>query len=110
MRNVAKFEIRGQVVRSNQVGKALRVTIAANYPVKDGTEWKDDPHYNTVTIFNERTQNYIADHVATGDLVQAEGRVRQSSFEKNGEMVYTVDLICDDFSRLSRVSSSRDEG
>jgi single-stranded DNA-binding protein len=110
MRNVAKFEIRGQVVRSNQVGKALKVTLAANYLVKDGDEWKDDPHYNTVTIFNERTQKYIAEHVGTGDLVQAEGRIRQGSFEKNGETVYTVDLICEDFSRLSRASSNRDEG
>jgi single-stranded DNA-binding protein len=52
----------------------------------------------------------IAEHVGTGDLVQAEGRVRQGSFEKNGETVYTVDLICDDFSILSRASSHRDEG
>jgi single-stranded DNA-binding protein len=110
MRNVAKFEVRGQVVRSAQVGKALKVTIAANYQVKDGTEWKDDPHYNTVTIFSDRTQGYIAEHVGTGDLVQAEGRIRQGSFEKNGETVYTVDLICDTFSRLARASSHRDEG
>jgi single-stranded DNA-binding protein len=110
MRNVAKFEIRGQVVRTARVGMALKVTTAANYRLKDGDEWKDDPHYNTVTIFNERTQKYIADNVGTGDLVQAEGRIRQGSFEKNGETVYTVDLICDDFSLLSRASSHREEG
>ncbi|WP_244627204.1 single-stranded DNA-binding protein [Microvirga tunisiensis] len=107
MRNVAKFEIRGQVVRGAQVGKALKVTIAANYRVKEGDEWKDDPHYNTVTIFNERMQKYIADYVGTGDLVQAEGRIRQGGYAKNGEQVYTVDLICDDFSLLSRASSPR---
>jgi len=110
MRNVAKFEIRGQVVRSSQVGKALKLTIASNYPVKDGDQWVDDPHFNTVTLFNERTQKYVAEHIGTGDLVQAEGRIRQGSYEKNGETVYTVDLICDDFSRLARASSSRDEG
>jgi single-strand DNA-binding protein len=110
MRNIAEFQILGQVVRSAQVGKATKVTLAANYQVKDGDQWVDDPHYNTVTIFNERTQKYITDHIGTGDLVHARGRMRQGSYEKNGETVYTNDLICDEFSRLSKSSGARDEG
>ncbi len=110
MRNIAEFQILGQVVRSAQVGKATKVTLAANYQLKQGDQWVDDPHYNTVTVFNERTQTYIADHVGTGDLVHVRGRIRQNSYEKSGETVYTIDLICDEFSRLARSSSQRDEG
>jgi hypothetical protein len=110
MRNIAEFQILGQVVRSAQVGKATKVTVAANYQIKDGDQWVDDPHYNTVTIFNERTQKYITDHIGIGDLVHARGRMRQGSYEKSGETIYTVDMVCDEFSRLARSSSQRDEG
>jgi single-strand DNA-binding protein len=110
MRNIAEFQIIGQVVRSSHVGKAVKVTLAANYPVKQNNEWIDDPHYNTVTIFNERVQKYIAGQIGTGDMIFARGRVRQNAYEKNGETIYTVDLICDDFSRLAKSSGQRDEG
>jgi single-stranded DNA-binding protein len=33
--------------------------------------------------------------------VMVRGRIRQSSYERNGEKIYTVDLIADEFSVLS---------
>ncbi|MBZ6078824.1 single-stranded DNA-binding protein [Microvirga puerhi] len=110
MNNIAEFQIIGRVARTAQVGSALKVTLAANYGTKDKTtnEWKEDPHFNTVTIFGEGTQDYIEKHIATGDLVHARGRIRQSNYEKNGETVYTVDLICTEFSRLAKVLDQAD--
>ncbi|TXT42692.1 MAG: putative single-strand DNA-binding protein [Methylocystaceae bacterium] len=39
----------------------------------------------------------------------ARGTLKQGSFEKDGEKVYTVDLNCDDFSILASAKSDKDE-
>ena len=102
MRNIAEFQIIGRVGKVKEVGSTLRVSICANYPVKDKNgEWQDNPHWNEVVIFQESTQGYVTKHINAGDLVFARGRVRQGSYEKEGETRYTVDLICSDFSRLA---------
>jgi antirestriction protein ArdC len=69
-------------------------------------EWQDNPHWNEVVIFHENTRGYVKKHIEQGDLVFARGRVRQGSYEKDGETRYTVDLISTDFSRLANYLGS----
>jgi single-stranded DNA-binding protein len=105
MRNIAEFQIIGRVGKVKEVGSTPRVSICANYPVKDKQgEWQDNPHWNEVVIFQESTQGYVKKHIELGDLVFARGRVRQSRYTKDGEERFTVDLICSDFSRLAKPS------
>ena len=54
-------------------------------------------------------KGFIAKRVDIGDLVHARGRIRQNSFEKAGETVYTVDLICNEFSPLARKANRSDD-
>ena len=94
MRNIAEFTLIGRVGTIKQVGKTVRVSVCANYPFKDDKgQWKDDAHWNEVTIFTKAIQSYVSEHVSKGDLVHVRGRLRQSSFERDGQRVYTVDLI-----------------
>ena len=44
-------------------------------------------------MFSERLQNQVTDEIGKGDLVEFRGRVRQSSFERDGERVWSTDLI-----------------
>ncbi len=105
MRNIAEFTLIGRVGTIKQVGKTVRVTVCANYPFKDkGGEWKDDQHWNEVTIFTKSTQDYVSEHVTKGDLVHVRGRVRQNSYERDGQRIYTVDLIALEFGRLAQSS------
>ena len=105
MKNVAEFTIIGQVGARKTLGKAVRVTIASNYRLKDERgDWREDTHWNEVTVFSPTTQAYIAEHIAKGDLVHVRGRLRQSSYERNGSRVYTVDLVASSFSRLAQGS------
>ena len=104
MRNIAEFTLIGRVGTIKEVGKTVRVSISANYPFKDKDEWKDDAHWNEVTIFTKSIQNYVKDHVSKGDLVHVRGRLRQNSFERDGQRVYTVDLIALEFGRLAQAS------
>jgi single-stranded DNA-binding protein len=103
MKNIAEFTILGRVGKIDHLQGATRLSIASNYRRKgDDGQYADDTHWNTVVVFSESTRRYIGEHVAKGDLVMARGRVRQSSYEKNGETRYGVDLICFDFARLAQ--------
>jgi single-strand DNA-binding protein len=102
MKNLAEFQIIGRVGAIKEVGSTTRVTIASNYPFRDESgEWKNDTCWNEITIFATASQAYVKNHIAKGDLVHARGRIRQASYDRNGERIYTVNLICTDFSRLA---------
>jgi single-strand DNA-binding protein len=110
MKNIAEFQIIGRVGVVKKVGSTTHVTIASNYSYKDeGGEWRDDAHWNEVVVFSTTTARYIEKYIGKGDLVHARGRVRQNSYERDdGERVFTVDLICNDFSRLAQAADNRD--
>ena len=60
MRNIAEFTLIGRVGTIKQVGKTVRVSICANYPFKDDKgQWKDDAHWNEVTIFTKSIHSYV---------------------------------------------------
>ena len=112
MKNFATFTILGRIARITALNNVTKVTIASNYrrKNKDGA-WEDDPHFNEVTIFDANTRRYIDDHCGKGDLVQVEGRLRQNKFERDGQAVYTVDLVCQDFGKLaSKAEVSEEDG
>ena len=88
MKNIAEFTIIGRIGAIKTLGQAVRVTIASNYRLKDERgAWREDPHWNEVTVFSPTTQAYIAEHITKGDLVHVRGRLRQSSYERNGSRV-----------------------
>ena len=103
MRGTAEFQTIGRIGRIAEVGTTLKINIASDYPRKqeDGT-WDDNTHWNTATVFNERTIKWIKDKCKLGDLVHARGRLRQGSYEKDGETIYTTDLITEDFLLLAK--------
>ncbi|KTE02899.1 single-stranded DNA-binding protein [Sphingopyxis sp. H038] len=93
MQNCADFHIIGRVGKVDAKDKVTYLDVAANYPRKDGDSWKDDTHWNSVTCFGKMHER--AAKIGKGDLVRITGRVRQNSYESNGERHYTVDLIVD---------------
>jgi single-strand DNA-binding protein len=110
VKNVAEFTLIGRLGAIKKVGSTLRLTIASNYSFKDANgNWQDDAHWNEVTIFSKATIKYVEQWLGKGDLVHARGRIRQNSYERDGQRVYTVDLICTEFSRLAQASDNRDD-
>jgi single-strand DNA-binding protein len=64
MRNIAEFTLIGRVGTIKQVGKTVHVSICANYPFKDDKgQWKEDAHWNEVTIFTKSVQSYVSEHI-----------------------------------------------
>ncbi|MER9863222.1 single-stranded DNA-binding protein [Mesorhizobium sp. M0185] len=50
----------------------------------------------TVTVFDDQAA-WIKDNVSKGQPVIAEGRINNSSYEKDGETIYTTDLVATTF-------------
>jgi single-stranded DNA-binding protein len=95
----------GHIGKNREVRQTTRVSICANYGFKDRNgEIKDRPYWNA--IWSNSARKYVCDYARPGDLVVARGTLKQESFERNDENVYTVDLNCDDFS----VRSCRQDG
>lgn len=103
MRNIARFEIIGRIVRTHTTDKLARVTIATNYPYKDGASgaWKELTDFNQIVAFRD-TLITAAAAAKKGDLVRVVGRVRQTSYDKDGQRVWSTDLVADEFSTLAR--------
>ena len=103
MRGTAEFQIIGRIGRIATVGSTLKINIASDYPrKKDDGSWDDNTHWNTVTVFAERTIEWIKANTKPGDLVHARGRIRNGSYEKDGDTVYTTDLVTTEFLLLAK--------
>ncbi|MBM3552250.1 MAG: single-stranded DNA-binding protein [Alphaproteobacteria bacterium] len=110
MKTFAEFQILGRIGKIREVGQTTRVSICANYAFKDRNgDTKDRPYWNEITIWSESACKYVRDYAKPGDLVIARGTLKQGSFEKDGEKIYTVDLNCDDFSILASKAEKSDE-
>ena len=101
MKNFAEFQILGRVGKIKEFDGKVNVTVCANYPTKKDGETRDNPHWNEVSIFAEAVRGYATKYAKPGDLVYIRGRIKQNSFERNGEKVYTVDMVAEEFSILA---------
>mgnify|MGYP000916711636 FL=1 len=100
MRTQAKFEITGYVGEIQANGKVTHLKVAAHYRRKDGDSWTDDTYWNRVAVFSDERRQYIADNIKVGDLVEAEGRMRDTSYERGGKTIYATDRIVYQFRKL----------
>ena len=100
--NIAEFTILGRVGKIKPFHGKTSVTICANYSFRNRDGERDSAaHWSEVTIFAKATRDDIAKYAKEGDVVIARGRIKQTSFTRNGATVYGVDLLADEFSILA---------
>lgn len=107
MQNIAEFRIIGRIGGIDAGEKVTHISVAANYNRKDGEEWVTDAYWNRVTCFGKIAER--ARKAEKGDLVHINGRVRQTSYETDGERKYGVDLIADGFAVLASKTNREEE-
>lgn len=67
-------------------------TVAIDRPVKAGAEKQTD--FPRVTVFGKQAEN-CERFLAKGRLVGVQGRIQTGSYEKDGQKVYTTDVVAD---------------
>ncbi|RWE19391.1 MAG: hypothetical protein EOS41_30520 [Mesorhizobium sp.] len=56
----------------------------------------------TITVLEEKRAAWIAENAKPGDVAFVEGRNSNKTFKRNGETVYTTDLVASTFNVFSR--------
>jgi len=85
MINFAKFEIIGRIGEIDAKPKVTNVSVCANYRRRgEGDQWTEDSYWNRVVIFSDGQRKYIEEKAQVGDLVRVSGRLRDSSYERDG--------------------------
>lgn len=85
-------------------------TVAIDRPTKSGEKASDFPR---VTVFGRQAEN-CGKYIGKGSRVAIEGRLQTGSYERNGETVYTTDVIAErvefiDFKDRGAKTSSKPE-
>ncbi|MGA0564784.1 single-stranded DNA-binding protein [Ancylobacter sp. VNQ12] len=103
MRTTNLFIVRGHVGQTPKAfNKAAKINVATDRIWTDAKgERHEETDWVTVTILNERVAEWAIANVAKGDAVYAECRVADGSYKgKDGETVYTTDVIASAFHKL----------
>lgn len=64
-------------------------------------EWEDYPNFVDCTMFGTRAEK-IANYIAKGSKVAIEGKLRYSSWERDGERRSKLEVIVDEIEFMSR--------
>lgn len=91
-------------LRATQSGsQVLSFGIAVNDRRKNQQtgEWEDYPNFVDCTMFGTRAEK-LANYIAKGSKVAIEGKLRYSSWEKDGERRSKLEVIVDEIEFMSR--------
>ena len=91
-------------LRATQSGsQVLSFGIAVNDRRKNQQtgEWEDYPNFVDCTMFGTRAEK-IANYIAKGRKVAIEGKLRYSSWERDGERRSKLEVIVDEIEFMSR--------
>lgn len=89
-----------EVKQGNNGKSYAKVTIAVDRQGKD-----KETDFPRVTIFGTQAEN-LAKYQGKGSLIAIEGHIVTGNYEKDGQTVYTQDIIADRVEYLSRNKES----
>ena len=85
------------VTENNNKRTYITVAVPRSYKNVDGTY---DTDFIRCTLWNGIAEN-TCEYCKKGDIVGVKGRIQTSNYEKDGEKVYTMDVIAEKVSFLS---------
>jgi len=91
-------------VRQNQSGMAvLSMGVAVNDRIKNNQtgQWEDRANFVDCTMFGQRAQS-IAQYLTRGTKVCIDGKLRYSSWERDGQKHSKLEVIVDDIDFMSQ--------
>ncbi len=102
MRTTNLLILRGRVGQAPKAfGKAAKIHVATDRAWTNSKgERQEETDWVTVTLLNEKVAEWALANVVKGDAVYAECRVADGSYKKDGETVYTTDIVANAFHKL----------
>ena len=114
MRSTNLFIVRGYVgadARGFDGGKVAKFSVATNrvWIDRETRERKEAVDWVTLTVLNEKIAKWALENIKKGDPVYAECRVTERSYQKDGQTVYTTDIVVSVIDRLAPSQQADDE-
>ena len=109
MRTTNLLILRGRVGQAPKAfGRTAKVSVATDRVWFDAKgERNEETDWVTVSVLNEKVAEWVMTHVGKGDAVYAECRIADGSYKKDGETIYTTDVVANAFHKLDL--GSRDD-
>lgn len=84
---------------------SARFTLAVNRPFENQNGEREADFINIV-VWRKQAEN-VKKYVNKGSLIAVEGRIQTGSYEKDGQRVYTTDVVADNVQFLESKSQSQ---
>lgn len=84
---------------------STRFTLAVNRPFENQNGEREADFINIV-VWRKQAEN-VKKYVTKGSLIAVEGRIQTGSYEKDGQRVYTTDVVADNVQFLESKSQSQ---
>ena len=87
----------GKDPESRTTGGGLTIgnlSVATEERRKDGNDWKSETEWHRVVVFG-KTAEACCTHLRKGDVVSITGRLKTSSWEKEGVKRYKTEIIAE---------------
>lgn len=100
---------RSPELRYTQAGKAVAFLTLAVDGYFDAKQNKTVTDFIDVKLWGKVAEN-TAKYCVKGSLISVVGRLASSSFEKNGQVVYKLEVVGDEVKFLSKPKSAIEKG
>lgn len=84
---------------------STRFTIAVNRPFQNQNGEREADFINVI-VWRKQAEN-VKKYVSKGSLIAVEGRIQTGSYEKDGQRVYTTDVVADNVQFLESKAQSQ---
>ena len=109
-----RVELIGRITRDPELRytssniATTRFTLAVNRPFQsqNGEQGTD---FINVVVWRKQAEN-VKKYVSKGSLVAVEGRIQTGSYEKDGQRIYTTDVVADSVQFLETKAQSQNRG
>lgn len=86
----------------------VRFSLAVNRPFQNQNGEREADFINIV-VWRKQAEN-VKKYVSKGSLIAVEGRIQTGSYEKDGQRIYTTDVVADNVQFLESKSSQSQNG
>jgi single-strand DNA-binding protein len=106
-----RVELIGRITRdpelryTNNNIATTRFTLAVNRPFQ-GQNGEQGTDFINIVVWRKQAEN-VKKYVSKGSLVAVEGRIQTGSYEKDGQRIYTTDVVADSVQFLETRSQSQ---
>ena len=83
--------------------KVAKLSVATNraWIDKETGERREETDWVPLTILNPKTAQWVVENVRKGDAIYAEARIAENKYTRDGQPVYSTDVIVSTIERLT---------